>query len=102
MGAVVCMPMKNDIDVEVIDRLRQPGRAEEGKNLRRLADNSLCDWRVVKHDDRFLRAEAVERNFQSQRFIDCFCDEVLDRLFSERREHVFVESAAKALRARKS
>ena len=52
--------------------------------------------------DSFLGAQAVQSHLEPERFIHRFSDEVFDGIFPERRQHVFIETAAEAFGTRKA
>ena len=56
----------------------------------------------MQYHDGLFRAQAVQADLESQRFVHGLGNEVLDRLFAERRQHVFIEPPAEALRSGES
>ncbi|MNT01857.1 hypothetical protein D3C72_1363420 [compost metagenome] len=94
------MPVDHQSDVLVaIHDLPQARGAEEGVNLRRLADHRVHDRRVVQQHHAAFGTKGADGILDQVGVFDRLLDELLDRSLSERTEHVTTEAADKALAA---
>src|SRR5258708_14234558 len=91
--------VEHGADGKAGDRILEAAAAEKRIDVARLSLDGALDRRVVEQGDEPVVAQARERGFELQRFVDRFVDELLDDLLAPRAQRPAPESAGEPLDA---
>src|ERR1700694_517101 len=91
--------MEGDVGPELVEGTAEPGRAEEGKDLERLALEGGPAGRIMEERNAHAGAELEERGLELELLGDAGVDELLERGLAEALELRVLEATRKTLDA---
>src|SRR5215212_4083798 len=95
--AAMRVAVENGRHAVAVERLFQARRAEERRDLRRLAHHRGVDRRVVQHRDLLRRAQPGQGRLELQRLVDRLPHELFDDVLAPCSQRAASEAAAEAL-----